>query len=427
MKRAVAFATLFLGLTVGPHPVELLVGHGVDYVDLLVDGVPVQRMTAEPWTEVCDLGATLEPHLLEAVAYDAAGEELGRATQRLNLPRPPAQAEILLDPDPVTNQLIARLRANSIASAAPESVHVLFDGLPVDAERPDAIPLPPHDPEQLHYLRIEVRFADGLSSVVERTFGGSFVDEVDTELTAVALELDKKALEPSPSATGWLQAGDNDLTVVDIVTGSANIILIRDHSAQRDIDRMARQAPSSFRAVASLKRGYTFQIMPPVAQRSPRLDMEMHLFKASSAFTVRDGGVFWLLTFLRSPRISPENQQLSDALAVAGVSIAAAGNRRAAVLLLGPEPSDNSRFSAQEVRQFLEKLHVPLQVWSTTGERSTPWGPAADASSMNRLERRTRKLVESVERQRIAWVRGVHLPSEITLASEVGGIRLAGS
>ncbi len=427
MTRAVAFATLFLGLTVGPQPIELLVGRGVEYVDLLVDGLPVQRLTGEPWREICDLGATLEPRLVEAVAYDDAGIELGRASQRLNLPRPPAQAEILLDRDPASNRVIARLRANSIASEAPESVHVLFDGVPIDAEDPHAIPLPRHDPKQLHYLRVEARFADGLTSVVERTFGGSFVDEVDTELTAVALQLDKGAAEPRPGAQGWLRARGEGIAVVDVVTGPANIILVRDHSAQRDIDRMARRAAASFRAVASLKRGYTFQIMPPVPRRAPRLDMEMLLFKASSTMTPRDGGIFWLLTALRSPRISPQNQQLSDALAVAAVSISAAGNRRAAVLLLGAEPADNSRFSAREVGHFLAQLHVPLRVWSTTGERATPWGPAADVSSMYRLERRTRELVQSVERQRIAWVRGVHLPREITLASDGDGIRLAGS
>ncbi|MDH3403402.1 MAG: hypothetical protein OES32_02185 [Acidobacteriota bacterium] len=427
MKAAVAFATLVLGLTAGPQRIELLVAHGVDHVDVSLDGVVVERLTGAPWTAVCDLGPTLAPHHLQAVAYAADGAELGRASQWLNLPRPPAQAAILLDSDPETGRLAARLRTNSIVGAEPASVTVLFDGVPLPAADLDAIPLPPHDPEQLHYLRIDVQFGDGLSSTVERTFGGSFSDEVGAELTAVALELDEGAAEPGSRAAGWLRAGGRRLEVVDVVTGPASIMLVRDQGAQRDIDRMARRAGADFRYVAGLKRGTSLQIMPPVARRSPRTDMDMRLFQPSSPLTSRDGGIFWLLTRVRSPKISPASQRISDALAVAGVSVAAAGNRRAAVLLLGPEPADHSRFSAREAADFLAQLHVPVWIWSTAGEGDTPWGRAADASSMAQIETQARLLAKSLERQRIAWVRGIHPPMEITLGGGTDGVRLAGS
>ena len=38
-----------------------------------------------------------------------------------------------------------------------------------------------------------------------------------------------------------------------------------------------------------------------------------------------------------------------------------------------------------------------------------------------------RRLVKSLERQRIAWVRGVYLPDEITTSGADPAIRLAGS
>jgi hypothetical protein len=97
------------------------------------------------------------------------------------------------------------------------------------------------------------------------------------------------------------------------------------------------------------------------------------------------------------------------------------------ILLLGSDPEDSSQHSPEEVRHYLEQVRVPLVVWSTEGAVDTPWGPAADVSSITRLERQTRILLKAVDRQRIAWVRGVYLPPEISLQAAGSGIRLAGT
>lgn len=426
MRSAIAFATLFLGLTVGPHPVEVLVGTDVASVEILLDGRSIARLDRAPWRGLCNLGLELAPRSLEAVAYDHDGEELGRTTQWLNVPRPPAQGRIFLDTDSATGRVIARFHSTSITQEVPDSVSVQFDGKLLPADGPNQIVLPDHDPDQLHYLRVDFEFAEGLNSTVEHTFGGSFTDEVGANLTAVAVQLDKSTTEPRSLPVGWLQARGEDLSIVDLVEGPVEIALVRDQSAQSDIDRMVSRERVDFRAVGSLKRGYSLTFLRPFAERMERSDTDLRIFK-TTRLTAFDGGVFGLMAGVRERRAPVQLQRLSDALAVAGLSVSVDGHRRAVVLVVGSEPFDNSRHSPASVRRYLEKMRVPLFVWSTAGARETLWGPAEDASSMTRIERRTKQMIKSLERQRIAWVRGVYLPPEITLAGGETGIRLAGS
>ena len=94
---SVAFASLFLGLVLGVQPVDLVVGDGVARVELLHDGRACGEADEPPWSVPCDLGDVLAPHRLEAVAYGPGGDELGRASQWINLPRPEAEASVVLE------------------------------------------------------------------------------------------------------------------------------------------------------------------------------------------------------------------------------------------------------------------------------------------------------------------------------------------
>ncbi len=424
IQDVVTFATLFLGLVVGPHEVELLVRQDVAAVEIRLNGEAIAEVVGAPWRAICDLGDELEPRRLEAVAYSASGEELGSAQQWLNLPHPPADVQLLLDLSPETGKLIAKVRWNSVEREDPISVNVSFDGVEIPTTDPRAIELPKHDPEQLHYLRIEVQFSEFIVSIVERTFGGSFTDTVSSELTAVPLRLDKGS--KAPSRSGWLQGRGEPLEVVDVVSGPAELVFVRDQSAQVAIDEMARRSSGSYRWVAPLNRGYAVRFLRPVAEQRSRPAVDLHLF-APRSLSVASGGLLWLLTHVRDPRVPDPLQRLSDAVAVAGVNISAGGHRRAVVLLLGPEAADNSHHSQANVRRYLEQLRVPLVVWSTEGEVDTPWGPAANVSTMAKLERETRRVVKLLEAQRIAWVHGVFQPPEVSLGPSTVGIHLAGS
>jgi len=98
----VTFLTLFLWLMTGVHQVEVSVDSSVVSVEIVLDGRKVGVATAPTWSFDCDFGEKPRPHELVAVAFDADGIETGRARQFVNLPRPDAEVEIVLevaDPD----------------------------------------------------------------------------------------------------------------------------------------------------------------------------------------------------------------------------------------------------------------------------------------------------------------------------------------
>lgn len=423
-QEVVTFATVFLGLVVGSQPVEVLVRHDVASVELRLDGAEIAEIAGPPWVADCELGERLEPRRLEAVAFGADGDELGRAEQWLNIAHPPADVQLLLDRDDATGRLFAQLSWNSVEFEDPERVRATFDGLEIPAADPRRIELPPHDAEQLHYLRIDVDFSENITTTVERTFGGSFTDTIDSELTAVPVRLEKGVKEPG--ATGWLRARGRPLDVVDVVSGPADIVVIRDQSVQLDLDRMVRRSVGSSRWAAPLKRGYSVQFLRPVAELQRRRGTDVHLF-APRILSPKSGGLLHLLTHVRDARVPDPLQRLADAVAVAGVNVSANGHRRAVVLLLGPQPADNSRHTPESVRLYLRQLRVPLFVWTTAPESETAWGPAADVSTRSKFERETRQVVKRLEAQRIAWVEGVYQPPEVSLAPDADGIHLAGS
>jgi hypothetical protein len=121
----------------------------------------------------------------------------------------------------------------------------------------------------------------------------------------------------------------------------------------------------------------------------------------------------------------PGPDRLADAVAVAGLKAAELGHRRAVVLLLGAAPGDDpSQITRPQARRYLERLRVPFEVWSLGGEDAGPWGRARDVSTLNKLALAVRALARDLDRQRIVWVDGVHLPQEIALAPRASGLEL---
>ena len=105
----IAFVTLFLGLTLGAYPVQLAVEGPVATVELLLDGEVIGRVAGPPWSGAVDFGADLTPHELVARGLDAQGQEVARARQWINLPRPPAEVGVMLENGPEGRPSAARL------------------------------------------------------------------------------------------------------------------------------------------------------------------------------------------------------------------------------------------------------------------------------------------------------------------------------
>jgi hypothetical protein len=93
---------------------------------------------------------------------------------------------------------------------------------------------------------------------------------------------------------------------------------------------------------------------------------------------------------------------------------------------LGDPTQDDSNLTAAQVRRYLERLQVPLDVWTTTRRKDleSTWGEASKVVTYAQVEGAWRRLRKDLARQRVVWVSGIHLPQEIALAPEAVGISL---
>jgi hypothetical protein len=183
------------------------------------------------------------------------------------------------------------------------------------------------------------------------------------------------------------------------------------------------------------------------------------LFGISPPIEGSEGGLAWLLTYLRmeeSENAGP--QRLADAVATAGLRAAGSGRPRGVVLILGPGDTDASRFQAGRARRFLKRLRVPLDVWyvervavslelarqaARQAESEPPtledveaarrqrlararraWGEVRDVESLTAWIEAAEGYREDLARQRLLWVDGIHPPASISLADAPPWVRL---
>ena len=222
------FLTLLLGIVAGPREVELGVPDGTAAVEVLLDGERVGLLRAAPWILVVDFGAVPAPHHLDAVARDADGSAIGRARQRVNVPRLEVEAVLALVPGRGGTGRVARLAWEGAVGAVPREVTVRFDGRPLAAPDPARIELPPFVPERLHFLHAAVEFDRGARAEAEITFGGRDRDETSRELAAIPMRALGGKL-PSPDAMAdWLAADGAPLRVVGSEKGEGSIVFVLD-------------------------------------------------------------------------------------------------------------------------------------------------------------------------------------------------------
>jgi hypothetical protein len=453
----VAFATLVLGLVLGVQPVTVIAAAPVTSVEILLDGEVVGTATAESsWTVPVDFGGELAPHELVAVARNEEGEELERARQPINLPRSPAEAELVIEGVEDGEGAVARVTWQSVAEPEPRSVTAVFDGRPLEVRDPRRIELPTFDPRQLHFLRVELDFGEIVSTAVEATFGGVYQNRTQTELTAVPVRLDEEA---GPLAVGdlggWFAGpGGEPLDAVAVEEGPAEVVMILDRAAQWELWDLARTwlpasatvrrgtgrarasdplpagegrpDVSSLRFDMRLREDQTLRFLWPVPRQLERDGNLVELFPRSEEHPPAHGGVFWLAVEAHQPPFARSEQRLADAVAVAGMAAVARAQRRAVVLLLGESPVDASRFDPPVVRRYLERIGVPLKVWSVaepTEEVRRAWGDVRTVDARHRFTDAVEELVDGLETQRILWIEGRHLPQHVVLTDRARGLQ----
>lgn len=432
----IAFVTLLLGLISGVYPIEVTVGGPVAAVEYTLDGVQVARREGPPWTAPVNLGPDLRPRVLTAVALDAEGKEIARATQWINLPRPPAEVEIVLE-NGTAGPVAAHLTWQSVSGVQPVSVGLTLDGDPLVFEGTIGAaraPLPSRDLKSLHVLSAELWFPPGVTARKDVVYGGEYGSEVSTELTAVPVRVRKgESLPGLEVLQGWLSADGQPLRVAAVEDGPGKVVFVQvPHGSTVLREILPGQRRKSIDLLQNeLRLGkddhIRFLSLTPAPYRDSKIPSQ--LFDLSTELTSRDGGVLWFLTKQQMLK-RPDKAQLrvTDAVAVAGLQAAAENYRRAVVLVVGSETPDASRYDPATVRRYLESIRVPLFVWSLYGPdapAARAWGQVEDISTLEKLGQAVSRLRAEMASQQVIWVEGRHLPQAVSLTPAAKGAELA--
>ncbi len=413
-------------------------------VEILLDGAVAERLEGAPWKGTIDFGPDLAPHELVARALDAQGREVARTRQWVNLPRPAAEVEIALEGSgDNTAPAAARVTWQRLNLESPSEVKLLFDGQPLALDATGRAVLPRYDPGSSHVLTAELRFPSDVTARKDIVFGGEY-GETHTELTAVPLRLGRgRNLPPVRELEGWFQGPGGPLAVHAVEKGQAELYVVRvpeSHQVRERIgptaDRRRITAVPERQQIGQqavpMRGGYrddfALRFSDETRMRfvSPWAQVYQGSGVRSELFDIAPGasGVEGLYPYLTRGYFRTSGNEVlrfADAAATAGLSAMAGEHRRAVLVLLDERSVDASRYDALAVRRYLASIRVPLFVWSLDGPPASPevaaWGKVEDVSSSRKLERAFSELRADLERQRIVWVEGQHLPGAIALGA----------
>ena len=444
----VAFLTLFLGLIAGVHPVAVSVTAPVSVVEVELDGTVAGRTRSAPWTVSVDFGPDLAPHELVARGLDAEGHEVSRTRQWINLPRSAAEVQILIQRNEKGTAASGRLSWESVFSEAPKTVAVSFDGRAIDVKGNETFPIPAYDPLTTHLLSASVEFPKGLRGRADAVIGGRTSSEAASELTAVAVRLRpsrpgspsrrrSRAVSSeaehlcarSPSSVGPPKSSSSapSPTRRRCSTWAAAAARCSTRTGGERCRPTIPRLSGSRCASAYLDR---VSFLWPISQvfSSPQGNSE--LFAGSRFFTGRDQGMHWLLTRVSQPGAPGPDPKFADATAVAGLHALESCARRAVVLVLGHKASDVSRYTPAMVKTYLDRIRVPLYVWTfdpIAPGKPDPWGPAENISDTDKLRIAVERLKKDLDSQAVVWVEGRHLPQQLELSEglKAKGVTLA--
>ncbi len=432
----IAFQTLFLGLVFGFGPVQVMVSPPVVSAEVFLDGVSLGTVRAAPWEVGCSFGNSPLPHELVAVGRDAKGNEVARVRQWVNLPRPAAEARVLVETGADGTPAFARLAWHTIDNARPNRFDVTLDGRELPVKDPERIPLPRIDVKQPHFLGVEVVFPNGFVARTETSLGGDVAANAASELTAIAFVVRPgQTLPPVEAMQGWFRSGGRPLRVVGVEEGHTDAVIAFDQDSAQRFRGITPPNPLSGAMTTTIpiqpskggNRLYGLWAVPQPGQGDG--GAAPGLFPISIPLDTDVDDVRTLIFRFKFPVAPAAQQQLANAVAAAGMQAAALNRRRAVVLIVGEAPSDASTISVTAARAYLESLNVPLFIW--TPERriaglSLPgWGVPDDISTDLQLQGAVTRLQNALAQQRIVWVAGSYLPQSIALAPGVTQVFLA--
>ena len=418
----IAFLTVFLGLVAGRQPVEVTVSGDVARVELVLDRHVVAVVKGPPWRAMVDFGKSPLPHRLEARAFEAKGSDaVAQATQKINAVAPPQYLNIALER--AGKSTVARVIWLSVDQARPDKIEARLDGAPVNVNRDLTIPLPASAGDRAHLLEV---FAHGGKEEydAQAIVGATFESSAAAEMTAVPVKVTSAR---KPSEIACTVAG-NSVDAVALDDLPAEVIVVRDRSAGEFVMKIE--------AGTGVRRDATNNVQSMVAQTMPMLtrgdrvrflwsspragqgNVAAMLFDSSRSFETTDGTPLqMLLSRISAPEEGTLPARYADAVAVAGLRASQSQRPRAVVLVLGGDAADPSQMRPAGTVAYLHSLGVPLYVWTLGDLPTGAWGKATDVSSRSKLDSAVAALQRDLDAQRILWVRGDYLVSEVEVRS----------
>lgn len=406
MPSHLIFISIFLGIVSGKQGLELQADPDIKSIRVTLGGKEVAQMTQPPWRTEIDLGTELVPRELAATGYDANGNEIGRTSQVLNLPKPTADVQIVRDGDGLL------LRYSSLQYSEPRKTSVTLDTKKLKVGSDYRVKFPADtDWSRPHVVQVEMRFDDGVIARTEAVVEGTrFSDTTGTELTPVVVT-ETSAVHPQ-SLEGCFSIDGSPVPASAVEKESAHVIFVQDPDPQPTAQALdpTHRATSAFTRSevarwAHLDEDTLQELLWPVTKEfSDRSSRAVsHLFEHSQE-TQPKSGLIGLLT-TRWPSAYDLPRKYIDGVAVAGIR-SVDGRRRAVVLIFNDQP-DISRNDAGAVRRYLDAIGVPLFVWSpvpVTLDATTRWGAILDISTVDHLRAAAARLKATLASQRIAWI-----------------------
>lgn len=397
------FLTLFLGLTAGKGTVSLQADPAIASIRLEIGGRVVATIPHAPWSAEVDFGPELIPQRLVAIGYDEHGKEIARASQDVNLPRGTAEVEILVKNEkgrPARAELVAKNRKHS----EPARAQLSLDGDLMPVGDDFSASLPALDWSHPHVLSAEVTFRDGEVARGETIVAGGLGQTVSSDLTPMLVTNDRRS-EPL-RLDGCFALDGVPVRANALERTNALVIFIKDPEGSLP---PAKQSNTAAWWVSPLEREY--ELDPDTSARilwaipeqyAARNEPTYSLFSPTIDFSATRFGVAWLVT--RSLTKVPSNaRRFADAVGVAGLAAYQSGQRRAVVLVL-EETADLSVSSPEVIRRYLERLGVPLFVWSVGKMQPRGWGKVVDIRTRYNLTTAVDAVKSALRKQRIAWV-----------------------
>jgi hypothetical protein len=436
MEAPLAFATLFLGLITGPQEVVIEVTDRVAAVEIQLDEATVARLERPPFHTAVDFGPALAPHRLSAVAFDARGHEVGRVHQWVNAQRPQAEIALLVDRGPNGRPIRARWLGSAVQRELDRpQVEMTIDGRRLAVDASGAALLPELDLRLPHLLSASVRFGAAATAHHDVVLGGGVNDETRTELTSTIFRpkpnrrAENGAGSSLDTATLTARVGARTVRVVATDRAGSTVVIVRPARFSTSSAPWLEwlPVPPAQRAAhlgeAMLAPGVTTRFLWPYPTLANGA-RPSNVFPTSGAQAATSGGLRWLFGSAEGNDLTGP-ALFADAVALAGAQAQASGTRAAVLLLLDEQSHDPSRFSPAQVGAYLERLRIPLFVWTVPSRRAIPlvaaWRSEAVVAELRGplgFKRAVQALLDDLEQQVVVWIEGGEVPGSVEVAGD---------